>query len=291
MIDCKIIYQDLMKNVEQRLDFYKDHQEAVTKNPCQIKLGLINFTNSIYSYNDDNIYIKNIMRDCVKLGIVPTVKVFNLQSNNNLENIIEQAIEAIEEMKQDKDCLGIVIPDLPDEVEIYKGILEESMNTKKDIDTFNLNSVYCNYPSTVMAVMYILSDINYHFAEDGKVVCVIGRSPHLGQSMVNALVESHATVINCNSLTPRNKMKDLIKKSDIIISMTGKAELIKADWVNDEQIIIDVGISINSKGKICGDCEPEVYEKVPLSTPVPGGVGLVTRGILFNNLADNAFIY
>ena len=100
--------------------------------------------------------------------------------------------------------------------------------------------------------------------------------------MVDLLTKHNATVLWCNSHTKAFDLEGYILTADVIISATGKPQLIKK--IRDDQIVIDVGICRGEDGKLCGDVDKSCYGEQMLITPVPGGVGLMTRVSLLENL-------
>ena len=102
------------------------------------------------------------------------------------------------------------------------------------------------------------------------------------------LLNRNATVTICHTKT--KDIKSIASKADILICATGVMESVNKDYVNPEQVIIDVGISWNDeKGKLCGDVLFEEVEPfVKKITPVPGGVGSVTTSVLISNVVDAA---
>lgn len=103
-----------------------------------------------------------------------------------------------------------------------------------------------------------------------------------GKPMVDLLAKHNATVLWCNSHTKAFDLEGYILAADVIISATGKPQLIKK--IRDDQIVIDVGICRGEDGKLCGDVDKSCYGDQMLITPVPGGVGLMTRVALLENL-------
>lgn len=104
----------------------------------------------------------------------------------------------------------------------------------------------------------------------------------VGKPMVDLLTKHNATVLWCNSHTKAFDLEGYILSADVIISATGKPQLIKN--VREDQIVIDVGICRGDDGKLCGDVDKSCYGDQMLITPVPGGVGLMTRVALLENL-------
>ena len=115
----------------------------------------------------------------------------------------------------------------------------------------------------------------------GKHVVVVGRGNAVGKPLALMLLQRNATVTVCHSKTQR--LADVCRNADVVVSATGKPGLVTADFVTENSIVIDVGLSFVD-GKTCGDVAEEVYDKCAAVSPVPGGVGPVTRAVLLKNL-------
>ncbi len=101
--------------------------------------------------------------------------------------------------------------------------------------------------------------------------------------MASLLLQHDATVTICHSQT--KCLSDICRAADILISAVGRQNFIRSDDVRDGVIVVDVGMNRDTNGKLCGDCNPSVYEKSSAYTPVPGGVGPMTRAMLMVNTA------
>ncbi len=136
-------------------------------------------------------------------------------------------------------------------------------------------------PATTRGIMELIK--YYKIEVSGKHVVVIGRSNLVGKPTALCLLALGATVTVCHSGT-RN-LAEMTRMADIIVSATGMPGLVTKDHVRAGQIIIDVGITLNGAGEICGDvASGEVGEVVEALTPVPGGIGPLTVAGLFLNL-------
>lgn len=133
-------------------------------------------------------------------------------------------------------------------------------------------------PATALAIMKILE--KYHINIVGESVLVIGKSQIVGLPLSVMLMRSGATVTVAHSRT--KNLDEMIKNFKIVIVAIGKAELIKADWFVDGQIIIDAGYN---SGNV-GDVESLAYKKASHFTPVPGGVGPMTIAMLLSQSVD-----
>ena len=165
--------------------------------------------------------------------------------------------------------------------------MTNTIDRYKDVDGFRKDS-----PFTPCTPKGIMSIIDYLWEQiggttlNGVVACVIGRSEIVGKPTVNLLIDRGCTVVNCNSHT-----RDLdfwLDKANIIITATGSKDILNmsrhVNW--KEKIVIDVGINRDENGKLCGDCSRDLYDEVKWITPVPGGVGLMTRVSLLENVVQ-----
>ena len=116
----------------------------------------------------------------------------------------------------------------------------------------------------------------------GKHCVVVGRSNIVGKPQSILMLRQNATVTICHSRT--EDLAAECRRADILVAAVGKAGLITADMVKEGAVVIDVAMNRNEQGKLCGDvCFDEVAEKASLITPVPGGVGPMTRAMLMEN--------
>ena len=163
----------------------------------------------------------------------------------------------------------------------------------KDIDGCNdmsLAGIFINKdlgfaPCTAQSVIEILN--YYEIDPKGKNVVVLGRSLVIGKPVSMMLTNLNATVTICHSRT--KNIEDIASKADILICATGQMESVNKNYVNDNQTVIDVGISWNeAKQKLCGDVLFEEVEPIVKDiTPVPGGVGSLTSCILISHVIES----
>ena len=121
----------------------------------------------------------------------------------------------------------------------------------------------------------------YNIPVSGKNVVIVGRSDLVGKPMAMMMLNRDATVSVCHSKT--SNLSKFTKEADIFVVAVGKPNFITKDMIRDDQIVIDVGIAFDENGKLCGDCEKGMGNNV---TPVPGGVGLLTRLALLENVMN-----
>jgi methylenetetrahydrofolate dehydrogenase (NADP+)/methenyltetrahydrofolate cyclohydrolase len=116
----------------------------------------------------------------------------------------------------------------------------------------------------------------------GKHAVVIGRSNIVGKPMAQMLLNRSATVTICHSATVN--LKEICLTADVIVAAVGKQNVVTADMVKAGAVVIDVGMNRNSQGKLCGDVDFDAVREVAgYITPVPGGVGPMTRALLLIN--------
>jgi methylenetetrahydrofolate dehydrogenase (NADP+)/methenyltetrahydrofolate cyclohydrolase len=121
----------------------------------------------------------------------------------------------------------------------------------------------------------------------GKHAVVIGRSNIVGKPMALLLLQANATVTVCHSATP--DLAHHTRQADIVVAAVGKRNVLTADMVKPGAVVIDVGMNRNDEGKLCGDVDfPGVREVAGWITPVPGGVGPMTRAMLLVNTIEAA---
>ena len=156
----------------------------------------------------------------------------------------------------------------------------------KDVDCLNPLSISQLYlgadgfrPATPLAVLRLLDYYNVEL--QGKNVVIIGRGNAVGKPLALMALGRNATVTVCHTKT--RDLPSITRNADILISACGVAGLVTEQFVTPNTIVIDVGLSFVN-GKTCGDVAPEVYDKCKAVSPVPSGVGPVTRAVLFENL-------
>jgi methylenetetrahydrofolate dehydrogenase (NADP+)/methenyltetrahydrofolate cyclohydrolase len=122
---------------------------------------------------------------------------------------------------------------------------------------------------------------------EGMSALVIGRSNLVGKPLAKMLLDANCTVTVAHSKTPKPYLEDLCYSVDIVVCAVGKPNFLDLTYCNGS-IVVDVGINRDENGKLCGDCcgfEDDMYNWVNV-TPVPGGVGLLTRAMLMQNVLD-----
>ncbi len=157
----------------------------------------------------------------------------------------------------------------------------------KDVDCVHPSNVGdltlgvdCLWPCTPAGVMRLLAEYNIDPAF--KNCTMVGRSNIVGKPQAMLLLRSDCTVTVCHTRTP--DLAAECRRADILISAAGHTGLITADMVKEGAVVIDVAVNRDAAGRLCGDVDySAVAEKASYITPVPGGVGPVTRSVLMEN--------
>lgn len=240
-------------------------------------------TLAVVQVGDDpasNSYIKGKQKDRGEIGI----KFQHIKLPVEIDT--DSIINVVETLNLTKEVAGIIVQlPLPSHIDTDKVV--NSVTDEKDVDGFKCTSRFS--PCTPLGIMSVLDDISYSVW--GKTVCVIGQGKTVGKPLFELLTKAGATVISCNSKTPKEKLYHFIQSCDVLVAAAGKAGMIsKANFWNQNEkryvypdVIIDVGINRTSDGKLRGDCNKELYDEDVLVTPVPGGIGLYTRISLMEN--------
>ena len=199
---------------------------------------------------------------------------------------LDEAIKHIEELNQDPDVNGIMLQTpLPDHLNI--SVLANVIDYHKDVEgihNYNLGKLISKQegikPATPKAVISMLK--HYDISIEGKKVCIVGRSAILGSPLAMMMSSENGTVTLCHSRT--KNLGNETRNADILVAALGKANFITPDMVNEESVIIDVGINFDENGRMVGDVHQESKAKARIASAVPGGVGLITVAELFDNL-------
>jgi methylenetetrahydrofolate dehydrogenase (NADP+)/methenyltetrahydrofolate cyclohydrolase len=197
-------------------------------------------------------------------------------------------LDKIEELNNDESISGILVQ-LPLPKHIDKQKVIETILPGKDVDGFhpmnvgNLSSGYeSSVPCTPLGCYLMIKKIEPNLS--GKKAVMIGRSNLNGKPMAQLLLKENCTVTITHSRTKDLKAECL--EADIIVAAVGIPELVKANWVKKDAIVIDVGINKTDKG-IVGDVAFDEVSKVAKAlTPVPGGVGPMTIACLLKNTIE-----
>ena len=228
------------------------------------------------------IYVRNKEKFAKEIGLKSEI----IKYPKDIQEI--SVLNKIDELNNDETVSGILVQlPLPDHIDKQKII--ERISPDKDVDGFhpynvgNLSSGYeSSVPCTPLGCYLLIKKIEPNLS--GKKAIVIGRSNLNGKPMAQLLLKENCTVTITHSKT--KDLKNECSKGDIVIAAVGIPELVKADWIKKDAIVIDVGINKTDKG-IVGDVAFEEVSKVAKAlTPVPGGVGPMTIACLLNNTVE-----
>ena len=228
------------------------------------------------------IYVRNKEKSANEVGLKSEV----IRYPEAVEE--KTVLDKIEELNKDENISGILVQ-LPLPKHIDKQKVIETILPGKDVDGFhpmnvgNLSSGYeSSVPCTPLGCYLMIKKIEPNLS--GKKAVMIGRSNLNGKPMAQLLLKENCTITITHSRTKDLKAECL--DADIIVAAVGIPELVKADWVKKDAIVIDVGINKTDKG-IVGDVAFEEVSKVARAlTPVPGGVGPMTIACLLKNTIE-----
>lgn len=258
-------------NCKEKAQQIKDKiKEEVSKiNGKKPKLTIVQVGNIEAS----NRYVRNKIKDCEEVGIKANLVKFD-------ENITTE--DLVEELIKEQHCYGCdgIIVQLPLPKHIDKEKILKTIDDDKDVDGFKKLSPFI--PCTPKGIMKIFEMENIDLK--GKDVLIINRSNIVGKPLINLLLDKDATVTIAHSKT--KYIEDLVKRNEIVITAVGQADFINKNNINRyTETVIDVGINFNEDGKLCGDVAKGMEEYFDV-TPVPGGVGLMTRAMLLENVLE-----
>ena len=214
-------------------------------------------------------YIRNKIKDCEEVGI----SAVHYKADESITT--EELIDFINERQE--YFTGIIVQQ-PLPAHIDQSRIDAAIDPSRDVDGFHPMSHF--NPATAQGIIDYLEWREFPF--EGKHAVVIGRSAIVGKPVAQMLTDKNMTVTVCHSKTPRTMLNRLVRQSHLVICAVGCEHFL--DCTELTMPIVDVGINFNSKGKICGDCYSLLGQENDLVSPVPGGVGLLTRVALLENV-------
>lgn len=226
------------------------------------------------------IYVRNKERDCRECGI-------DCRDHRLAADTTQEALLAlIRELNRDDSVDGILVQ-LPLPGHLDGAQVLRAIDPDKDVDAFHPENVgrlllgQPRYlPCTPAGILALLRE--YAIDPAGKHCVVVGRSNIVGKPLALLLLQADATVTVCHSKTP--DLADQCRRADILVSAAGQVGLITADMVKPHAVVIDVAMNRGADGKLCGDVDfGAVAQRADYITPVPGGVGPMTRAMLMEN--------
>lgn len=199
----------------------------------------------------------------------------------------DELLDRLHQLNTDP-LVNAVLVQLPLPKHIHEDRVLQAVSVDKDVDGFhpeNLGKLLLGIeppalPCTPAGIIQLLDA--YHLPMEGLRAAIVGRSNIVGKPLTLMLTHRNATVTLCHSKT-RN-LNDILRESDIVVAATGQAGLIQAEAIKPQAIVIDVGINRLPSGKVVGDVDFDaVQQRAGYITPVPGGVGPMTIGMLMVN--------
>ena len=232
-------------------------------------------------------YVAGKAKDCDEVGFAGNT--LFLDEHISEEELLKQ----VEMLNNDPDTDGILIQ-LPLPKHINTDLILRAIKPDKDVDGFhpgNVSSLWMYgskkaagafiIPCTPKGVLHVLQDNDIPI--EGKKAVVVGRSNIVGLPAAKLLLDNNATVTIAHSRTPN--LGEVCREADILVVAVGKPNLVTGDMIKPGAVVIDVGVNRHSEtGKLCGDVDFESAKEVAGAiTPVPGGVGPLTRACLLEN--------
>ena len=232
------------------------------------------------------IYVKGKRKDCSEVGIASV--------EHHLPATVAQAelVSLVESLNRDPAIHGILVQlPLPDQLD-EQAVLN-TISPAKDADgfhPFNVGALSIGIPGfprpcTPAGVMRLLDRAGVELK--GRRALVVGRSNIVGKPMALMLLERHATVTLAHSRTVN--LADEVARAEVLVAAIGRPELIRGLWIRPGAVVVDVGMNRLAEGKLVGDVEyAAAAERASAITPVPGGVGPMTRAMLLVNTVELA---
>ena len=228
------------------------------------------------------IYVSGKERDCEQCGFMSREYKFDDTVTQ------ETLLELISALNRDAEIDGILVQ-LPLPEHIDEDAIIEAISPEKDVDAFhpvNVGRLSAGkpvlLPCTPAGIMEMLRA--YEIPVEGRVCTVVGRSNIVGKPMAMMLLRANGTVISCHSRTP--KLAEFTRQADILVVAAGHRGLITGDMIKPGAAVIDVAMNRDAEtGKFTGDVVfDEAVKRAAYITPVPGGVGPMTRAMLMRNI-------
>jgi methylenetetrahydrofolate dehydrogenase (NADP+)/methenyltetrahydrofolate cyclohydrolase len=277
LIDGREIAQSVRDEVNREIDEWtRDHRPP--------------FLSAVLVGNNpaSEAYVRGKERDAAEVGIETNTLHFDADLPE------AELLETVHELNDDPSVDGILVQlPLPDHID-DRGVID-AIDPAKDVDGFhpeNLGRLMRGTPSFVPATPYGIVEMLDRCGIDpeGMDATIVGRSNIVGKPLANLLMQRdrNATVTVCHSRTA--DLAAHTRRADLLVAAIGQAHFIGPDMVGEDAVVIDVGINrvddpSTEKGyRLVGDVDFDaVRPKASWITPVPGGVGLMTRAMLLKN--------
>lgn len=270
LIDGKRIAQKILDGIST------DVAELKEKNQRIPGLAVILIGNDPAS----EIYVQKKNDDCKQVGFHSVV---HRLSSTTTENHL---LALIDDLNNEPSIDGILVQ-LPLPSHINSATILDHIDPDKDVDGFhpyNIGSLALRIPKlrpcTPFGIIKMLDEIGVDCK--GKSTTIVGASNIVGRPMALEMLLAGSTVTICHRFT--QNLKAHVEQADILIVAVGKAGIVNSQWIKEGSIVIDVGIHRDENKKLSGDLDFEPASKrAAWITPVPGGVGPMTRAMLLHN--------
>jgi methylenetetrahydrofolate dehydrogenase (NADP+)/methenyltetrahydrofolate cyclohydrolase len=228
-------------------------------------------------------YVAGKHRDCKEVGI-NSIRI-DLPTNATEKDVLA----AISDLNSSQECTGYIVQlPLPNGISTQRVL--EAIDPDKDADglhPMNLGRLVSGYngalPCTPRAIVALLD--HYKISTKGAEVTVIGRGLTVGRPLGLLLTRKQENATVTLTHTGTKDLTKHTKNADIVVAAIGQSHFLKAEMIKEGAVVIDVGISRTEHG-LDGDVCPGVYEKASYVSPMPGGVGPMTRAMLLTNVVD-----
>ncbi|WHZ11557.1 MAG: methenyltetrahydrofolate cyclohydrolase / methylenetetrahydrofolate dehydrogenase (NADP+) [Burkholderiaceae bacterium] len=231
------------------------------------------------------VYVKHKVNDSAQTGLVADLERYPATLPE------AELLARIRALNADPAVHGILVQlPLPPQMDAHRVI--ETISPAKDVDGFhvaNAGALMVGRPGFLPCTPYGCMKMLEHIGCElrGKHAVVIGRSNIVGKPMAMLLLQKNATVTICHSAT--RDLTAITRQADVIVAAVGRTSLVTAGMVKPGAVVIDVGMNRDAEGKLCGDVDfAGVREVAGWITPVPGGVGPMTRAMLLVNTLEAA---
>lgn len=221
-----------------------------------------------------NRYVRNKVKDANEVGIDAVVAHFEEDSFETIEQLKDKVTELA---TNGADGIIVQLP-LPQKFNNVKYLLED-VPAYMDVDGLS-GKPEAQTPCTPLGIMTFLNDEKL-VDKPHKKALVIGRSELVGRPMAKLLLDNDYTVTVAHSKSGKEEIQRLAEEADLVVCAVGKERFLDCTHING--VVMDVGINFDANGKMCGDCYTGARTTADLRSPVPGGVGLLTRCALMEN--------
>ena len=226
------------------------------------------------------VYVKHKRKDCEEVGILS--KAYDLPTSTSQGELLQ----LIDELNADTDIDGILVQ-LPLPAQLEADEILERINPTKDVDgfhPFNVGRLAQRMPllrpCTPAGIVTLLENTGETIR--GKHAVIVGASNIVGRPMGLELLMKGCTVTTCHRFT--DNLAKHVSDADIVVVAVGRPDIVKGEWIKEGAMVIDVGINRMDDGTLVGDVEfAPAAERASHITPVPGGVGPMTRAKLLEN--------